>query len=65
MDKTLVAIGQPPSESKRLIRKVYAALAEAEGMMVGAEKMDKTAILETASSISERTEEIKSLTGAN
>ena len=65
IDKTLVAIGQPPSESKRLIRKVYAALAEAEGMTIGAEKMDNTAILETASSISERTEEIKGLTGAN
>ena len=63
MDKTLVAIGQPPSESKRLIRKVYAALAEAEGMMIGAEKMDDTVILETASSIRERTKEIESLLG--
>jgi len=63
IDKTLSAIGQPPNESKRLIRKVYAALAEAEGMMIGATKMDDTAILATASSISERTREIKNLLG--
>jgi hypothetical protein len=61
IDKTLVAIGQAPSESKRLIRKIYAALAEAEGMMIGAEKMDDTAILATASSIAERAKEIKGL----
>lgn len=61
IDKTLVAIGQTPSESKRLIRKLYAALAEAEGMMIGAEKMDDTAIRATASSISERTREIEGL----
>jgi len=51
IDKALVAIGQAPSESKRLIRKIYAASAEAEEIMIGAEKMDETAILATASSI--------------
>jgi len=61
IDKTLVAIGQAPSESKRLIRKIYAALAESEGMMIGVEKMDATAIRATAASISERTMEIESL----
>jgi hypothetical protein len=61
IDKTLVALGHAPSESKRLLRKIYAALAEAEGMMIGAEKMDETAILTTASSISERTKELSSL----
>ena len=61
IDKALVAIGQAPSESKRLIRKIFAALAEAEGMLIGAEKMDDTAILATASSISERTKEIEGL----
>jgi DinB family protein len=61
IDKTLVAIGQTPGESKRLIRKIYAALAEAEGLMIGAEKMDETAILATASSITERTKEIEEL----
>ena len=61
IDKTLVAIGQPPTESRRLIRKVFAALAEAEGMMIGMQKMDDTAILAAASSISERTKEISGL----
>ncbi|HEX6269917.1 MAG TPA: DinB family protein [Anaerolineales bacterium] len=61
IDKTLVAIRQAPSESKRLMRKIYAALAEAEGLMIGAEKMDDAAILTTASSISERTKELRDL----
>ncbi len=61
IDKTLEAIGQAPSESKRLIRKIYAALAEAEGMMIGAERMDDTVILTTASSIAQRTKEISNL----
>jgi hypothetical protein len=59
IDKTLVAIGQPPSETKRLLRRIFAALAEAEGLMIGAEKMDDAAILATASSISDRTKEIQ------
>jgi hypothetical protein len=61
IDKTLVAIGQAPTESKRLLRKIFAALAEAEAMMIGAKKMDDTAILATVSSIAERTKEIESL----
>ena len=60
-DKTLVAIGLPPNESKRLIRKLYAALAEVEGAMIGAERTDDAAILAVASSIAERTKEIKDL----
>jgi hypothetical protein len=61
IEKTLVAIGQPPSESKRLLRRIYGALAEAEGLMIGAEKMDDAAIIATASSISNRTKEIREL----
>jgi hypothetical protein len=61
IDKTLVAIGQAPGESKRLIRKIYAALAEVEGMLIGAEKIDETVLLATVSSIMERTKEIESL----
>lgn len=61
IDKTLAAIGQNPGESKRLIRKVYAALAEAEGRLIGAGSMDDAAALATAASISERTTEIKNL----
>jgi uncharacterized damage-inducible protein DinB len=61
IDKTLVAIGRAPTESKRLLRRIYAALAEAEGFMIGTEKTDEAAIPATASSISERTREIKTL----
>jgi len=61
IDKILVANGLPPSESKRLLRRIYAALAEVEGSMIGAEKMDEAAILATASSISNRTNEIRDL----
>jgi len=61
IDKTLVAIGQPPTESQRLIRKIYAALAEANGQMLSAEKMDDTVIRTTASSIVERTKNIEKL----
>jgi hypothetical protein len=61
IDKALVAIGLAPTESRRLLRKVYAALAEVEGWMIGIENMDEAAILATASSISEQTKEIERL----
>jgi hypothetical protein len=61
IDKTIMAIGQIPTESKLLLRRIYAALAEAEGMLIGAGKMDDTATLAAASSISERTKEIEDL----
>jgi hypothetical protein len=61
IDKTLGAIGRAPNESQRLLRRLYAALAEAEGMMIGADNTDEAAIVMTASSISERTEEIQGL----
>jgi hypothetical protein len=58
IDKALVAIGRAPGEIQRLLRKIFAALAEAEGYMIGAEKTDDAAIHATASSIAERTREI-------
>jgi hypothetical protein len=61
IDKTLVAIGLAPSESRRLLRKIYAALAEAEGTMIGMKRIDDAAILSTTSSIAERTKEIRDL----
>jgi hypothetical protein len=63
IDKTLVAIGLAPSESKRLLRRIYAARAEAEGLMIGAEKMDDAATQAAASSITMRTKEIRDLLG--
>ena len=64
IDKTLVAIGKAPSESKMLLRRIYAALAEVEGLMIGVEKIDDTVTLATASSISNRTKEIRDLLGS-
>ena len=61
IDKTLVVIGQAPTEAKRLLRKIYAALAEVEGMMIGAENIDAARIAATAASISGRTSEIRKL----
>ena len=61
IDKTLAAIGKVPDESKRLLRKIYAALAEAEGRLIGAEPMSESATAATVSSISERTKQIESL----
>lgn len=61
IDKTLAAIGKSPSESRRLLRKVFAALAEAEGTTIGAENVDDAVILATASSIADRVKEIQKL----
>jgi hypothetical protein len=61
IDKTLVAIGQAPGESKRLLRIIHAALSEAEGTMIGAEQMEETAILAAVSSIAERNSAIQRL----
>jgi len=65
IDKTLTAIGQAPNESKRLLRRIYAALADAESTLISTEKMDDAAILGTASSINERTMEIESILRGN
>lgn len=61
IDKTLIAIGQAPTEAQRLVRKIFAALAEAEGMMIGVGKVDDTVIHLTASSISDRVTEIRAM----
>jgi hypothetical protein len=57
IDKTLVAIGRAPTETQRLARKIYAALAEAESAMIGAAEIawESTAL---AKEISARTAEI-------
>lgn len=61
IDKTLEVIGKAPNEAKRLLRRVFAALGEAEGLMIGAENMDEAALRATASSIEARTREIAGL----
>jgi len=44
-----------------LIRLLYAALAEAEGMMIGVEKTESAGMLATADSIEDRTKLINTL----
>jgi DNA-binding GntR family transcriptional regulator len=61
IDKTLEAIGNTPTESMRLIRRLYAALAEAEGRMIGVEKTESALTLATADSIIDRTKLISGL----
>ena len=61
IDKTLVSLGLAASESKLLLRKIFAALAEVEGLLIGANKIDDAALVATASSISARVEEIRNL----
>jgi hypothetical protein len=36
IDKTLMLLGQPPTEVKRLLRLTYAAWADAENALIGA-----------------------------
>lgn len=60
IDKSLVLLGLAPSESKQLIRKVYAALAEAQAAMIGMDTLPAICD-ETAQMIMERTEEIREL----
>jgi hypothetical protein len=60
IDKTLAALGLGPNEAQRLARKVYAALAEAEAAMLGADEISAagTGLAET---LVERTAEIQKI----
>lgn len=58
VDKTLVDIGQPPSEAKRLLRLIFNALAEVEGAMIGAWDVGQELRATVAESITARAEEI-------
>ena len=59
IDKTLHATNQSPAETKRLIRYLFAALAEVEANLIGADNSQE-ACLQLAKIINSRTEEIKS-----
>lgn len=61
VDKTLAQLGLAPSESKRLLRLIYAALAEAEGAALGAEPPSTWA--EAAAGIGTRADEVARLIG--
>jgi len=58
VDKTLERIGQSPNEARRLLRLIYAALAEAEGATIGAWEAGAALRREVAGAISGRASEI-------
>jgi hypothetical protein len=60
MDKTLPAVGLAPTESKMLVRKMFAALAEVDGVMIGVGKADN-AIRTFTSSLNERRMEVANI----
>ena len=63
VDKTLVAIGHAPNEARRLLRLIYAALAEVEGITIGAWELGAEQRQQMAETIAARTEEIAGILG--
>jgi hypothetical protein len=57
-EKALAALGRPPSEAMRLLRLIYAALADAEGAAIGAADVAAQRRLATAQAILVRAAEI-------
>lgn len=60
-EKTLAMLGHPPNEAKRLLRHLYNALAEVEGITIGAKKLGLKQQHELAKVIAARAEEIAEL----
>lgn len=60
IDKTLVAIGQAPSETKRLIRYLFAALAEVDSNLIGEDNAQEEC-LQLAKTINTRAMEIQEI----
>jgi hypothetical protein len=58
IDKTLTAIGQTPSETKRLIRYLYSALAEVDKYLIGEDASSKDCA-ELAEAIEARVKELR------
>ncbi len=61
VEKTLNAIGLSPNEAKRLLRRVYASLAEVEGYRIGAWDLNATACQQVAEGITARTADIAAI----
>jgi hypothetical protein len=57
-EKTLAGIGAQPNETRRLLRQMYAALAELESVQIGASGFGAQSIQALAAQISQRLEEI-------
>jgi hypothetical protein len=60
VDKTLAAIGQLPSETKRLTRHLFAALAEVDANLIGTDNFGEEC-LPLAKEVNERTAEIQEI----
>ena len=54
LEKTIRALGQAPNEAKMLLRQVYAALAEVEGALIGANDLGQAECAALAQTIEER-----------
>ncbi|MBL7163877.1 MAG: DinB family protein [Anaerolineales bacterium] len=61
VEKTLEALTQPPSEALRLLRLIYAALADVEGVIVGDWLLGQREQQELAATIQQRAEEIEGI----
>jgi len=58
LEKTLTLLGDHPTEAKRLLRLIFAALADVDSTMIGAWGLGKEKRLETAAMIAPRADEI-------
>jgi hypothetical protein len=58
IDKTWAALDQSPNEAKRLVRLIYAALADAAGATIGAPEIGESRRLALAQTIGARTQEV-------
>ena len=61
IEQALNHLGPPPSEAKRLLRLIYTALADVEGVIIGDWTLGKKEQQELAAEIRLRAEEIKAL----
>jgi len=63
LEKSLLATGGPPTEAQRLLRLIYAALADAESAILGDWGIGKEKRLRTAAAITQRADEIGAIVG--
>jgi hypothetical protein len=64
LEKTLAMLGRPPTEAMRLLRLIYAALADAESAAVGAPLAGAERQAALAATIARRADEIAAIVGA-
>ncbi len=61
VEKTLQRIGHIPNESQRLLRLIFIALAQVEGVSIGTRRNHEVLLMELAERIDGRTREIGSI----